>query len=163
MKATFKDAREYLRLALRTYVSAHRVLDKYLACKMLVISTVMATDVLLSHYMTQLGSLTPMYHGQTMNGQEKVTFSQSSYWARVKDLERLEATVPRIAETYSFSKSLKRLLEEILPIEGEGGVRQLLGINFKELLNIAQFYILQTLKLLSENANWEFDDTNQLE
>lgn len=148
MKATFKDANDYLRLALRTYVNAHRVLDKYLACKMLVISTVMATDVLLSHYMAQLGSLTSVDVQPVNDLREKRSFTQSSYWARVKDLKRLEEMMPNLAASYSFSTNLKQLLEEILSIEGEGGVKQLLGINFKELLNIAQFYILQIQKQL---------------
>ena len=116
----------------------------------------MATDVLLSHYMAQLGSLTSTYAHSSEREKGKNSFSQTSYWARVKDLERLEQVLPEITGIYSFSKNLTRLLEEILPIEGEGGVKQLLGINFKELLNIAQFYILQTMKLLSSDLDLEF-------
>ncbi len=152
LKSTFKDAQDYLRLALRTYVTAHRVLDKYLACKMLVISSIMATDVLLSHYVTKLGSLTSVIpRSSSLQHAATTTHNESSYWARVKDLERLESAMPELTKTCTFSKNLKKLLEEILPIEGEGGVKQLLRINFKELLNVAQLYVLQVLKVLPDS------------
>lgn len=142
----FDEAFDYLLTSTRTYVTAIHLRDKFLAIQLILISEVMSIDSLLSKFRFDIG---------TKDNLEQTNLTMlpiHTYYDRIRDLEELERNKPVVFSNINppLSVILTKTIDYVNDLYGSD-YKQLLTINFKELLNEAQFFIFKVKRLLFVN------------
>jgi hypothetical protein len=145
MLETFDDAFGYLKMALRTYVSATHVIEKLLGARLIVISMVMSVDGLLIKYEGLMRSTVIL-----QDDLEHEDPQQASYEARVVALRLVEDNFPDQFNDHRLSEALSRAIDSLLLCYDERGIANLLDLDFKTFLNEAQFFVLKIRSLIEK-------------
>lgn len=140
----FDDAFSYLKMALRTYVSATHVLEKLLASRLIVISMVMSVDGLSAKHEDLVGRILKALE----NDWEKSDPQKASYDSRVVALQIVEDNFPHQFTGHLLSKALSRAIDSLLLCYDERGISNLLDLDFKAFLNEAQYFVLKIRSLI---------------
>ena len=142
----FDEAFDYLLTSTRTYVTAIHLRDKFLAIQLILISEVMSIDSLLSKFRFDIGSK------NSLEQKNLKMLPLQTYYERISDLEELEKNKPAIFSNINppLSVNLKKTIDYVNNLY-DSDYKQLLTINFKELLNEAQFFIFKVKRILFDN------------
>lgn len=145
MLTVFDDSHTYLNSSIRTYVNAASTLDKLFAVKLVVLSMIVAADVLIG----KLGKTndTPF---QSHLEESSLFLPMAAYEQRLTELCLLEEK-NIIPSQLEFSRRLRKALDTLRVIHGPYSLRSLLAINIKEFINESQFFILDIQTLVEEN------------
>ncbi|WP_455142789.1 hypothetical protein [Candidatus Hodarchaeum mangrovi] len=138
------DAWDYLNLSIRTYVNATNTMHKLFALKTIVISMIIATDNLLTHYRDF-----PEARFQGYIEESSFFLPIEAYEQRVNDLIFLEETF-KINPAFECSRRLRRAIDTLKIAYGHFGLRSLLIINIKDFINDAQFFIQDIQELIKK-------------
>lgn len=141
----FKEAFDYLQTSTRTYVTAIHLRDKFLAIQLILISEVMSIDSLLNKFKFDIGTKDSLEQ-KSMN-----MLPIQTYYDRIRDLKQLEKNKTAIFSKFNppLSENLKKTVDYVNNLY-DSDYKQLLNINFKELLNEAQFFIFKVKRLLEK-------------
>ncbi|MFW9854573.1 MAG: hypothetical protein ACFFFG_05915 [Candidatus Thorarchaeota archaeon] len=143
MEPAIEDAIQYLNSAIRTYVNATKTFDKYFAIKLIVLSMIVAVDVLVTSINKTLGlegSFTPYEDSSFF-------LPLAAYEQRYGELIRLEEEqlYPRELE---LSRRLLKALDLLKIVYGGSGLHSLLSVNLKDFINETQFFLFEIQELL---------------
>ncbi|MFX1513720.1 MAG: hypothetical protein ACFFCQ_14145 [Promethearchaeota archaeon] len=144
----FEDAFSYLKMSLRTYVSATHVLEKLLASRLIVISMVMSVDALSIKYEDQVGGILKLSEKNFENEDPL----QAPYYSRVAALRMVEDNYPELFPNNELSQGLSRAIDSLLLCYDDRGISNLLNLDFKTFLNEAQFFVLKIRSLIAKTA-----------
>jgi len=140
----FEDAHQYLNSSIRTYVNATSTMDKLFAIKLIVLSMVIAADVLIE----KKGSSTDTpFHGHLEDSD--FFLPMAAYEKRIKELQIMETDSVIIADL-ELSLRMHKSIETLKFVYGKFGFRLLLSLNLKEFINNALFFILDIQKIVEE-------------
>jgi len=141
----FDDSHTYLNSSIRTYVNAASTLDKLFAVKLVVLSMIVASDVLIVKLVKT--SDTPF---QSSLEESSLFLPMAAYEQRLTELCLLEEK-NLIPSQFELSRRLRKALDTLRVIHGQYSLRSLLAINIKEFINESQFFILDIQTLVEEN------------
>lgn len=145
MLTVFDDSHTYLNSSIRTYVNAASTLDKLFAVKLVVLSMIVASDVLIVKLVKT--SDTPF---QSSLEESSLFLPMAAYEQRLTELCLLEEK-NLIPSQFELSRRLRKALDTLRVIHGQYSLRSLLAINIKEFINESQFFILDIQTLVEEN------------
>ena len=142
--SVFADAHGYLNSSIRTYVNATKTLDKLFAIKLLVLSMIVSADKLIESL--GKGADTP-FTGQV----EESSFflPMAAYEQRLVELCDLEENNIVSAEL-QLSLRLRKALDILKIVYERYGLRQLLAVNIKDVINDSFFFILDIQQLVED-------------
>jgi len=139
----FNEAKGYLNSSIRAYVNATSTLDKLFALKLVVLSMIVATDILAE----KIGDLIAdaPFHGQFEDS--SFFLPMAAYEQRIDDLQFLEETTV-IPKKFELSRRLRTALDTLKIAYGEYGFRNLLAIDMKQFINNSQFFIIDIQEII---------------
>jgi len=141
----FEDAHQYLNSAIRTYVNATSTLDKLFAVKLIVLSMVIAADVIID----KMGSCTDTpFHGHLEDSD--FFLPMAAYEKRITELQIIETDTLKIGDL-ELSLRMHKSIETLKFVYGKYGFRTLLSLNLKEFINNALFFILDIQEIVEKN------------
>jgi len=139
----FDEAKGYLSSSIRAYVNATSTLDKLFAIKLVVLSMIVAADILAE----KIGDLIDdaPFHGQFEDS--SFFLPMAAYEQRIDDLQFLEETKV-IPKKFELSRRLRKALDTLKIAYGEYGFRNLLAIDIKQFINDSQFFIIDLQEII---------------
>jgi len=139
----FDEAKGYLNSSIRAYVNATSTLDKLFAIKLVVLSMIVAADILAE----KIGDLIDdaPFHGQFEDS--SFFLPMAAYEQRIDDLQFLEETKV-IPKKFELSRRLRKALDTLKIAYGEYGFRNLLAIDIKQFINDSQFFIIDLQEII---------------
>ena len=139
----FDEAKGYLNSSIRVYVNATSTLDKLFAIKLVVLSMIVAADILAE----KIGDLIDdaPFHGQFEDS--SFFLPMAAYEQRIDDLQFLEETKV-IPKKFELSRRLRKALDTLKIAYGEYGFRNLLAIDIKQFINDSQFFIIDLQEII---------------
>jgi hypothetical protein len=143
----FDEAKGYLNSSIRAYVNATSTLDKLFALKLVVLSMIVATDILAE----KIGDLIAdaPFHGQFEDS--SFFLPMAAYEQRIDDLQFLEETTV-IPKKFELSRRLRTALDTLKIAYGEYGFRNLLAIDMKQFINNSQFFIIDIQEIIEKKG-----------
>ena len=143
----FNEAKGYLNSSIRVYVNATSTLDKLFALKLVVLSMIVATDILAE----KIGDLIAdaPFHGQFEDS--SFFLPMAAYEQRIDDLQFLEETKV-ISKKFELSRRLRTALDTLKIAYGEYGFRNLLAIDIKQFINNSQFFIIDIQEIIEKKG-----------
>lgn len=143
----FDEAKGYLNSSIRVYVNATSTLDKLFALKLVVLSMIVATDILAE----KIGDLIAdaPFHGQFEDS--SFFLPMAAYEQRIDDLQFLEETTV-IPKKFELSRRLRTALDTLKIAYGEYGFRNLLAIDIKQFINNSQFFIIDIQEIIEKKG-----------
>ena len=143
----FDEAIGYLNSSIRVYVNATSTLDKLSALKLVVLSMIVATDILAE----KIGDLIAdaPFHGQFEDS--SFFLPMAAYEQRIDDLQFLEETKV-ISKKFELSRRLRTALDTLKIAYGEYGFRNLLAIDIKQFINNSQFFIIDIQEIIEKKG-----------
>ncbi|MHA1443945.1 MAG: hypothetical protein ACTSR4_04270 [Candidatus Hodarchaeales archaeon] len=145
MPTVFEDAHQYLNSSIRTYVNATSTLDKLFAVKLIVLSMVIAADVLIE----KMGSSSDTsFHGHLEDSD--FFLPMAAYEKRITDLQIIETGHLNLVDP-ELSLRMHKSIETLKFVYGKYGFRTLLSLNLKEFINDALFFILDIQEIVEKN------------
>ena len=143
----FDEAKGYLNSSIRAYVNATSTLDKLFALKLVVLSLIVATDILAE----KIGDLIAdaPFHGQFEDS--SFFLPMAAYEQRIDDLQFLEETKV-IPKKFELSRRLRTALDTLKIAYGEYGFRNLLAIDMKQFINNSQFFIIDIQEIIEKKG-----------
>ena len=144
MTTVFDDSYTYLNSSIRVYVNATSTQDKLFAIKLVVLSMIVAADILIEKL--DRISDTPF---QSHLEESSFFLPMAVYEQRITELCLLEER-NLYPPKYEFSRRLRKALDTLRVIHGQYSLPILLAVNIKEFINEAQFFILNIQILVEE-------------
>ncbi len=144
MTTLFDDSYTYLNSSIRVYVNATSTQDKLFALKLVVLSMIVAADILIEKL--DRISDTPF---QSHLEESSFFLPMAVYEQRITELCLLEER-NLYPPKYEFSRRLRKALDTLRVIHGQYSLPILLAVNIKEFINEAQFFILNIQILVEE-------------
>ncbi|MHA2244397.1 MAG: hypothetical protein ACXADY_05470 [Candidatus Hodarchaeales archaeon] len=144
MTTGFDDSYTYLNSSIRTYVNATSTQDKLFALKLVVLSMIVAADILIEKQ--DRISDTPF---QSHLEDSSFFLPLAVYEQRITELCLLEER-DLCSPQFEFSRRLRKALDILRVVHGQYGLRTLLVVNIKEFINEAQSFILNIQILVEE-------------
>ncbi len=144
MTTVFDDSYTYLNSSIRVYVNATSTQDKLFALKLVVLSMIVAADILIEKL--DRISDTPF---QSHLEESSFFLPMAVYEQRITELCLLEER-NLYPPKYEFSRRLRKALDTLRVIHGQYSLPILLAVNIKEFINEAQFFILNIQALVEE-------------
>jgi hypothetical protein len=143
----FDEAKGYLNSSIRAYVNAKSTLDKLLSIKLIALSMIVATDTLIEN----IGdfSADAPFHGHFEDSSFFLPIA--AYDQRLEDLILLEET-NSIPPKLELSRRLRKALDALKVAYGEYGLKNLLAIDIKEIINESQFFIIDIQELIENKV-----------
>ena len=143
----FDEAKGYLNSSIRAYVNATSTLDKLFSLKLVVLSMIVATDILAE----KIGDLIAdaPFHGQFEDS--SFFLPMAAYEQRIDDLQFLEETTV-IPKKFELSRRLRTALDTLKIAYGEYGFRNLLAIDIKQFINNSQFFIIDIQEIIEKKG-----------
>lgn len=143
----FDEAKGYLNSSIRVYVNATSTLDKLFSLKLVVLSMIVATDILAE----KIGDLIEdaPFHGQFEDS--SFFLPMAAYEQRIDDLQFLEETKV-IPKKFELSRRLRTALDTLKIAYGEYGFRNLLAIDMKQFINNSQFFIIDIQEIIEKKG-----------
>ncbi len=126
------------------YVNATSTQDKLFALKLVVLSMIVAADILIEKL--DRISDTPF---QSHLEESSFFLPMAVYEQRITELCLLEER-NLYPPQFEFSRRLRKALDTLRVIHGQYSLRTLLAVNIKEFINEAQFFILNIQILVEE-------------
>ena len=140
----FEDAHQYLNSSIRTYVNATSTLDKLFAIKLIVLSMVLAADILIEKMGS--GTDTP-FHGHLEDSD--FFLPMAAYEKRITELQEIETKILNL-DDHELSSRMHKSIETLKFVYGKYGFRTLLSLNLKEFINGALFFILDIQEIIEK-------------
>lgn len=139
----FDEAKGYLNSSIRAYVNATSTLDKLFSIKLVVLSMIVAADILAE----KIGDLIAdaPFHGQFEDS--SFFLPMAAYEQRIDDLQFLEENKV-IPKKFELSRRLRKALDTLKIAYGEYGFRNLLAIDIKQYINDSQFFIIDIQEII---------------
>ncbi len=143
----FDEAKGYLNSSIRAYVNAKSTLDKLFSIKLVVLSMIVAADILAE----KIGDLIAdaPFHGQFEDS--SFFLPMAAYEQRIDDLQFLEETKV-IPKKFELSRRLRTALDTLKIAYGEYGFRNLLAIDIKQFINNSQFFIIDLQEIIGKKG-----------
>ncbi len=143
VNSIFNEAKGYLNSSIRTYVNARSTLDKLFSIKLIALSMIVATDTLIEN----IGefSVDAPFHGQFEDSSFFLPIA--AYDQRLDDLIALEEA-NNIPPKLELSRRLRMALDTLKVAYGEYGLKNLLAIDIKKIINESQFFIIDIQELI---------------